>query len=208
VNTQISTPPRSTAKSPFHSAALVVETTQYGQFERLVKLLNLVVEARLAVGELDGLERVGLRYIDEIRVPETNDNGVGWEPWLDASLLGPAPVGAGLGLRATQWTGQIVFSKPAPIGDEAGGADSLVLRYGPNEGYAVDPGGELKRSAPPPGLFFLLDIDSFWTSADAVPSLDPNELVRIAERLHAPVRDLFESLITQRLRDEVLRDAQ
>jgi uncharacterized protein (TIGR04255 family) len=211
-----------TTSVTFRDAAIVVETTTYGHFGRLLDLLECAVSARLDVGEIDGLERVGLRYIDEIRVPDILDNGLGedshvgaaddrsttdWGTWLDGSLLGPAPTGATLGLQAAQWQGLMVFNRQTLAEEAAGadGTDSLVLRYGPGEGYALDPGGELKRATPPPGPFFLLDIDSFWTSGATVPALDPAELVEITQRLHAPVRGLFESLITERLRAEVLR---
>lgn len=204
-----------TTSATFHPEAVVVETTRYGQFERLLDLVSLSLDARLAVGSVDGLERIGLRYIDEIRVPEVTDDPTSWAQWVDSSLLGPASVVAPLGLRAAQWQGVAVFSATSHAsattnaGPEAGkgGEDSLVLRYGPGDGYAVDPGGDLKRSAPPPGPYFLLDIDSFWTSADQVPPLDRDELLADAVRLHAPVRVLFESLITERLREEVLRHA-
>lgn len=213
-----------TTSVTFHMDALVVETTRYGQFERLLEQLTLAVDARLSVGDLDGLERVGLRYIDEIRVPEPSDarsaTATDWALWVAESLLGPAPVAADLGLQASQWQGVAVFEPLAPTGaaaenglvsaspedsDPLHGSDSLVLRYGAADGYAVDPGGELKRPVPPPGPFFLLDIDSSWTSASEVPPLDRDEVVHITTRLHAPVRALFESLITDRLREEVLR---
>lgn len=212
----------------FHTGALVVETTQYGQFERLRDLLTLAINSRLAVGTLDGLERVGLRYINEIRVPDSNGSTTGagdtveaeagpaWEHWVAESLLGPAPLGAHLGFRAAQWQGLAVFGSIGSGPDDdggvgpgaEGGADSLVLRYGPAEGYALDPGGELKRAVPPPGPFFLLDVDSYWTSGSEVLPLDRDALVRVGNRLHAPVRTLFEALITDRLREEVLRHAR
>jgi len=216
-----STSPRFTSRDrttsvTFHSEALVLETTRYGRFERLLDLLTLALDARMEVGPLDGLERVGLRYIDEIRVPEAAEEPAAWAAWVDASLLGPAPVVSPLGLRAVQWQGLAVFASGLanPAGETApaaqgvtgnDGADSLVLRYGPAVGYAVDPGGELKRSAPPPGPFFLLDIDSFWTPGEQVPPLDRDELLTCVQRLHVPVRTLFESLISERLREEVLR---
>jgi len=75
----------------------------------------------------------------------------------------------------------------------------------PRDGYAVDPGGELKRSAPVPGAFFLLDIDSYWTPSEGIPEFDVGQLLTTSEDLHAPVRRLFESLITDELREEVLR---
>lgn len=225
VSPRFTTRDRTTAVT-FHSGALVVETTRYGQFERLRDLLLLALDARLSVGSLDGFERVGLRYIDEIRVPDSNGSALGagdavereaspaWEQWLAESLVGPALLGPELGLRAAQWQGLTVFGptgSASPDDFDSGGgrgSDSLVLRYGPAEGYALDPGGELKRAVPPPGPFFLLDVDSFWTSPSEIPPMDREELIQIVTRLHAPVRSLFEALITARLREEVLRNAR
>jgi uncharacterized protein (TIGR04255 family) len=175
------------------SEAIVIETTRYVRWEHLRELTGKVLEARQ---EIDGVERVGLRYIDEIRIPD--DTGEGWAPWVDSTLLGPAPVGEPLGLRATQWHGITVF--------ESGPDRAVALRYGPRDGYAVDPGGDLKR--PAPGTFFLMDIDSFWTPSDGVPELDIEMLLTTCDELHAPVRSLFERLITDRLRKEVLRHAK
>ena len=81
----------------------------------------------------------------------------------------------------------------------------MALRYGPNEGYAVEPGGELKRPTPVPGPFFLLDIDSFWMPGEGDSEFDVDGLMAISDDLHTPVRELFENLITEELREEVLR---
>jgi uncharacterized protein (TIGR04255 family) len=214
-----STAPRFTSRDRTTSVtylpeAIVVETTNYKQFERLLELITLTVDARLDAGPLDGLERVGLRYIDEIRVPELTDESSAWAQWVHASLLGPTSVSTKLGLQAAHWQGLTVFTGDQGAVDGtlampgAGDGDTLVLRYGPGDGYALDPGGELKRrSVPPPGPFFLLDIDSFWTPAGEVPPADRDEILAHSTRLHAPVRTLFESLITGRLRKEVLRHA-
>ena len=179
----------------FRSGAVIVETTQYRRYEDLREVVKLALRAREAAGAVDGVSRVGLRYIDEIRVP-ADDGPLGWSEWVDQSLLGPAPLAAAHGLDATQWQGVVVFK---------GAADSqLLLRYGPGEGYAVDPGGELRRPAPAPGPFFLMDIDNFWVP-EAVPSFGVAELLQRCDDLHKPVRALFESLITEKLRKEVLR---
>lgn len=185
---------RSTAVT-FRSSAVVVETTRYGQYEDLREVIELALQAREAAGAVDGVLRVGLRYIDEIRVPG-EDGLLGWAEWVDRSLLGPGPLAAEHGLSAAQWQGLAVF-------DGTAGAQ-LVLRYGPGEGYAVDPGGELRRPAPAPGPFFLMDIDNFWVP-DPVPNFDVPALLQRCDDLHKPVRALFESLITEKLRKEVLR---
>lgn len=188
----------STIAVSIRSEAIIVETTRYVRWESLRELTGKVLEARQEVDGVDGVERVGLRYIDEIRVPD--DAGEGWAPWVDSTLLGPAPVGEPLGLQVAQWQGVTVF--------ESGHDRLVVLRYGPREGYAVDPGGDLKRPTPTPGPFFLLDIDSFWTPNDGFPKFDVDMLLATCDELHAPVRSLFERLITDRLRKEVLRHAE
>jgi uncharacterized protein (TIGR04255 family) len=183
----------------FRNEALVVETTDHERYEHLRYILGLAVEARQSVEPVDGLDRLGLRYIDEIRVPDLAEEANGWAEWVSACLLGPLPVAASLGLATEQWQGIARFTTES--------SNTLVLRYGPRQGFAVDPAGDLKRPTPPPGPFFLLDVDSFWSAGDLVPPFEPEEVLALADVLHKPVRSLFESLITDRLRDEVLRHA-
>lgn len=179
--------------------SLVIETTDYGNYDRMRELLDVVLRTRLAVAAPAGVERIGLRYIDEIRVPAENDGSVpAWDQWVDVSLLGPAHVGAELDLSPVVNEGVFVFS---------GGSDqALVLRYGAQSDYAVQSTPDLRRPLPPPGPLFKLDIDSFWQAADEVPEFDAEFILRRADALHVPVRGVFESVITERLREEVLRN--
>jgi len=186
-----------TAAVSVRAEAIVVETTRYGRWEQLRDLVTEALEARQEVGGIDGVERVGLRYVNEIRVPGEPVHD--WGPWVDSTLLGPVPIGERLGLATSRWQGVTAFT--------AAPDRSVVLRYGPRDGFAVDPGGDLKRSTPTPGPFFLLDIDSFWTPAEEVPEFDLETLLATCDELHAPVRRLFERLISDRLRKEVLRHA-
>jgi uncharacterized protein (TIGR04255 family) len=183
----------------FRSGAVIVETTRYARYERFREIVALAVEARQAVEPVAGIERLGLRYINEIRVPDVGDTLASWEPWVDRTLLGPAPVVDRLGFIAAQLQGVMIL--------DGGDGKAIALRYGPRGGYAVDPEGSLKRPTPAPGPFFLLDIDSFWMPTDDVPEFDPKQLLTLGDELHEPVRTLFENLITERLREEVLRDA-
>ncbi len=186
----------STSAVSIRSEAVIVETTRYVRWERLLGLVTDALQARQKVGGIDGVERVGLRLVNEIRVPAVT--GHDWAQWVDGTLLGPAGLGPVLGLEPQQWQGVSTFT-PGP-------ERSLVVRYGPRVGYAVDPAGDLKRPTSLPGPFFLVDIDSFWTPSEGVPEFDAEDLLRICGELHAPVRTLFEHLITERLREEVLRN--
>ena len=178
--------------------AMVVETTDYGSYERLRGILEVALAAREVSANSLGVERVGLRYIDEIRVPTGNgDAHPSWVEWVDASLLGPMSAGTAVGLQPAGTQGVAAFT----------GTDgqTLVLRYGPRDGVAVISTPELRRPTPTPGPFFLLDIDSFWEPPGEVPGWDADTVLDIVDRLHAPVHDVFESLITESLRKEVLR---
>lgn len=179
--------------------SLVIETTDYGSYDRMRALLDIVLQARLAVAAPAGVERIGLRYIDEIRVPAENGGSApAWGQWVDASLLGPVDIGAELGLAPAVNEGVFVFS---------GGSDhALVLRYGVQSDYAVQSTPDLRRPLPPPGPLFRLDIDSFWQAPEEVPEFDAEFILRQADALHEPVRGVFESVITDRLREEVLRN--
>lgn len=180
----------------FRADAFVIETTKYGRYERIREVAAAALDARQEVAPVDGVERLGLRYIDEIRVPGMESAGGPWDVWVASALTGSTHVGEEIGLPALQWQGTTVFNN--------GPERTMVLRYGPRDGYAVDPAGDLKRSAPPPGPFFLIDIDSFW-EPENVPEMERDHLLRTSDALHAPVRRLFEALITEKLRKEVLR---
>jgi uncharacterized protein (TIGR04255 family) len=154
-----------------------------------------VCSARNEVDQLDGIERIGLRYIDEIRIPNTDSPK--WIEYIEPSLLGPK-VKVHDGLSLNQWQGMSAY------GPSQG--RSLVMRHATGEGFAVDPNAELKRNAPvDPGKFFLLDLDSFWLPETGIPVFETDRVSELIETLHEPVREMFEQCITDRLRNEVLR---
>lgn len=171
-----------------------VETVDYKGWDDLRRTLQTALEVRAEVSEPSGYERIGLRYIDEVRVPE-NDKLIDWSLWMGSALLAPAPP-QGVDLPLTEWQGLTKF------GPSDG--HTIVLRYGPREGYAVEPNGLLKRATTPTGPFFLLDFDSFWEDAGVVPEFVSSELLERCDDLHDPVRAMFEGLITDRLREDVL----
>lgn len=184
---------RTTAVSILQSSVLL-ETSAYPGWEAFRSQIEFVCQVRNALSPIYGMERVGLRYIDEVRI---DADPITWSDWIDTSLLESA-VGHRTNLPLRTWQGTLVY------GSEPG--QGLVLRYGPGDGYLIDPSSELKRpKAVPPAPFFMLDIDSFWQPTDEVPEYEAPELLRLSDQLHTPVRELFETAITDRYRDEVLR---
>lgn len=173
----------------------IVETTQYPGWDDFSALVVKVCDARNEVAPLDGIERIGLRYIDEIRIPDTENPE--WRAYLVPALLGPH-VENEPDLPLTQWQGAAVY------GPDKG--RSMVMRHATGEGFAVDPNGELRRKSPAfPGKFFMLDLDSFWVPESGVPVFSMPLIEETVEALHAPVREMFEQCITDRLRNEVFR---
>ncbi len=177
--------------------SFVIETTNYGSYDRVRELLEAALRLRQTVEKPGGVERIGLRYIDEIRAPLVNDVP-DWKEWVEPALLGPLDIGGDLGLVPAVNEGVTVFSH--------GTSSALVLRYGAQNDYVVPSTSELRRPLPPPGPLFKLDIDSFWQAGDEIPEFDTDQVLAQADSLHEPVRGVFEDLITDRLREEVLRN--
>lgn len=179
----------------FRRGALVVEASRYPGWSEFRQLVTEVLDARMETAPVAGVERIGLRYINEIRVPTNGETN--WAEWVASSLLGPR-TDAKIALPLGQWQGIGIYgSQPGQM---------LVLRYGPRDGFAVDPSSDLRRSHPiEGGPYFLADIDSFWTPEDVIPEYEREKVISRCNELHDPIRALFESVITDRLREEVFR---
>jgi uncharacterized protein (TIGR04255 family) len=177
--------------------SVTIETTNYRHYPDFRSVLSTVFDAVVELLAPDGVTRLGLRYIDEIRVPGMDPaHAKEWREWLDPSLLAPGldPMRE-RGYEAVGWDGVAHYA--------TGVERSLVLRYGARQGYAVQPRGTLSRpTPPPPGPYFVLDFDSFWEPAD-IPAFDAVALVDECDELRRPVRGLFDLLVTDRLRTEV-----
>ena len=183
--------------------ALVIETTAYdGWVESFRPLVVEVVEAAERVFRPNGVLRIGLRYIDEIRVPGIEEPPGDWRGYIDEHLLAAAdPEFIPASLRPSEWS-EVVQYRTAP--------DSmLTVRYGPQTGYAVDPKGPTRRRNPhPPGLFFLLDSDSYWHDENEVPEFRADWVCERCDLLHEPVSEFFRIVVTDKLRDEVFNNQE
>lgn len=176
--------------------AVILETTSYPGWSRFRDQFAAIVEA-FGDDAPDGLLRVGLRYIDEIRVPEAIESAADWEPWISPTLAAPfslrstPPVAVNVALQYGTPGGHTTLFRAAPFA----------------EGRAVQSEGPLRMPfETPEGPYFLLDTDSSWSHPDReVPEFVVTDIIRIANELHEPSIELFEASITDRLRDEVMR---
>jgi uncharacterized protein (TIGR04255 family) len=175
--------------------AVVVETSLYSQFDEFVKILERVVRAVGAAAEIAGVQRVGLRYIDEIRVDGVTRTA-DWEGYIAQSLLSAVH----LDDRFEPSTIQSL------VEFDLGGGQKTVMRFGALSGYIVDPAGPLRLKRTGDGPYFLIDLDSFWIgSEDELPEFTPESVLERCASLRDPVWTLFEASITEKLRNEVLR---
>lgn len=175
--------------------AIVVETSFYSRFENFTDVVEQVVRAVDAAADLAGVQRIGLRYIDEIRV-----DGVrlpaDWEGYIAPSLLTAIHLDDRFEPAATQ----------SLVEFDVADRHKTVMRFGAMRGAVVDPGGPLRLRRTGEGPFFLVDLDSYWlASEDEMPPFAPESILERCADLREPIRTLFEASITEKLRDEVLR---
>lgn len=185
----------STMALVINPTSLVIETTRYTGYEDLRPTLEAVIRSVSEILGPDGLNRIGLRYIDEIRVPNISAHPGDWSGYIDEHLL--AAVDDKFlpdGLLPHSWVGRVQY--------KTGNASMLTLHYGPMDGYAVGPAsdGAKRRDVPPPGPFFLLDSDSAWSAEDIVPEFTTDVAMTILDEIHAPVSAIFHAACTDSLR--------
>lgn len=173
--------------------SVTIETSAYKRYEEF----RLIVEAALKAAAQSGLplvERIGLRYIDEVRITFNDGQGVDrWKPYIASELLASA---------------ELLSRSPrfiqGAINYDLGGHHEVTMRYGLAQGRAVR-SSRLRVRDVGEGEFFLVDIDSYWTADEGEEEFDPGFALTWCDTLRDPVRELFEASITEQLREEVLR---
>lgn len=186
-----------TLAASMRTQAIVIETTAYSDFESLIEAVMWVLEARQQVSPFAAPERVGLRYIFELRASVGRHGRVEWTDWIAEPLLGPQHI-APDSLSLTELQGAAVYQDP-----ESG--KSMILRYGPGMGQALDANFYLRRTLPgDTGPFFLVDIDSFWTPVGQSPEYDRDVVLSTFEALCEPAHTAFAQMLSDRLRAELV----
>jgi uncharacterized protein (TIGR04255 family) len=172
-------------------SALIVQTTDYARFEEFLDFTALVLRAVSEVATIAAIERVGLRYINEIRIAGVK-KPLDWVPFIHTDLLAPTRNALGGEVSAFNTLTEFVL-------DDMRTAN---MRAGALSGRIVDPTGPLKlKSSEVDGPFFLIDIDSVWAPPmDELPSFEPEDVCEICSRLHDPASRLFESALTDQSR--------
>ncbi len=174
------------------SDAIVIESTDYRSHQEFFEFLRYVLAA-VPAAEVAGFSRIGLRYINEIRVP-----GVAlpaqWEGLIAPSLLAAIAISAD-GFSAHRLNAEVEYAGTDGL--------SVVMRHGAAAGRVVNADGPLRTRTRDTGPFFLLDLDSYWEhAAEAeLPEFSTDAILETTSGLREPIHDLFELAITDRLRD-------
>jgi uncharacterized protein (TIGR04255 family) len=155
-----------------------LETTVYERYEDFRERVAGVVDATLALG-ITLRERLGLRYVDEIRHPEAKKPG-DWRRFLNEKLLGM--VG----------------------GDELG--DDVVqalqdIRLREDNGTLAIRHGYLGAEVAGGDAFYLLDLDYY---EDRPVPLDAGQLLAQLDDYHHVMHNVFETAITDALREHLV----
>lgn len=186
-----------TASAVVSRNAVTVETTDYEEFHDFRSLVLTVAEAVAATTKIVGVERIGLRYIDEVRVPAGITDARGWRGWISDDLLGALTLADGLQADGFQTVLRLA-------GEDSTG---VVLRLAAMDGNGVVGDAPLRRRAPATsGPFFVIDTDSYRLSpGPAMEDFAPDRIAGILDLIHQPVGTLFHAAITDRLRQEFRR---
>lgn len=178
-----------------NNSALVVETSSYLHFEQFAEQIGDVVDALGRHVRVVSVERVGLRYIDEL--PIAGLPGQTTDEFFASAALAAGTAIPGLG-EPTEYLSTMNFQ----LGEDR----QAVMRAGRVEQPFVSSLGPLRIPHPSTGPLFVIDADCSWTAVDT-PSLpfDRGTITDVLTDLHGPVRLLFEHTITDKLRNDVLR---
>lgn len=182
-----------TASISAEAMTVAMSGTAYTQFEDSLRpFLEQAVQALIAAAPGTLVLRAGLRYLDELRVPEPPDEIRGWGVWVEPSLLGGAALLDGVGGRSTEM--RCIWQYALPEDRQ------VVVNLGPFFGTGVvGPDHPFHRVSDPTQMF-VLDIDSSWTPPSGTESLQAESLLSVYDGLHEPTQTIFQSALTDEAR--------
>lgn len=169
--------------------ALTVETAEYVDFESFAQIIDASVVALRAATPHARVRRVGLRYIDEIRVPGVEHS----RDWLD--WISP-PYVAALTATPDYAVDGINGAMAIPRDNDC----QVFVRWGEVEASTVlNPDSRLKIRRPEPSRFFVLDVDSAW-APDLTHSIHDVDFAKRFLDLHSPIGTIFMSALTDNVK--------
>lgn len=184
--------------------SVVYETTRYPGFELFLSNFRKALQVIESVVQPVGIERVGIRYVNEVRAPEPIRRAQDWSKWINVDVLAPAlgaENAASQGARRSEVTGWSQALSLAMPHDHA-----MTLQMAALDGPGVVGNQPLLRwENPPPGPFFAVDIDSFWPNGTTViDAFTVEDVCTHLDSQHQPVKDLFNWIVSPQLLNRAL----
>ena len=177
--------------------ALWVETTDYTEWTDFKPFVLEAVDVVAATARVVGVERIGLRYINEIRVPEQITDVTQWKRWISDEMLGPVDGIPGYTPAGFQAMTQLTR-----------GNAHLHVRCAALVGSGVVSDQPLRRRTPvEEGPFFVIDTDSYTeTPGEDMGDFTTQDLDPALDDLHEPLEALFHRAISDELREVFRQD--
>lgn len=191
------------------TTTLTLETTSYQGVAAFSALFSECMRAVASAAEPSAVERVGLRYVNELRVLEPIEGVESWGEYVCSDLLGPAR-GVGAVLRETGRAEASAAALQTVVAFELGNDCALTARFNPLSGPPVIGSSPLRRpQVPAHGPFFVVDLDAYWPSgaaggAGSGEPFDPEALLKGVTTLHAPIEATFLWATTEKFRKDAL----
>jgi uncharacterized protein (TIGR04255 family) len=174
---------------------MVLETTAYDGYEDFRQSLATVVSAIADLDVVVGVERLGLRYIDELRVPGHDGTVGAWRPWVAPGLLASLDVIDGYEAETAEGVIRV----------RTGTNSQVLLRYATLTGSGVVNDTLKKRRPIKDGPFFVIDIDSSWANEDEISEFSIEWTCKEFDNLHEPTGSIFLQTVTERYKAEIAR---
>lgn len=183
---------KSTESLTLMSQSISYETTEYASFDPLLEAIAAACDALKESGVRPALQRIGLRYIDEIRVPGDISDVRDWKTWIDERLMSSLSIGP---------AEAIITSAQGLNTYDLGGGRGMNFRYAAlNQAPVVAP-THLRRRAIESGPFFVLDFDGFQDFTGGDPVELETDVVRASlQAVHVPCGTTFQQSITEEAR--------
>lgn len=176
-------------------SAMVLETTAYEDYEDFRQSLKTVVSAIADLDAVVGVERLGLRYIDELRVDGHDGTLEAWRPWVAPELLASLDVVQGYDPELAEGVIRV----------RTGTHSQVLLRYATLDGSGVVNDRLKKRRPVEDGPFFVIDIDSSWENDDEISEFSVDWTCAEFDKLHEPTGSIFLQAVSERYKTEVAR---
>ena len=172
--------------------SLSIETTDYTEWTRFKPFVLEAVDVVAATAHIVGVERIGLRYINEIRVPEQITDVTRWKRWISDEMLGPLGGIPGYSPAGFQTMTHLIR-----------GDTHLHVRCAALVGSGVVSDHPLRRRTPVgEGPFFVIDTDSYSeTPGEKMGNFTTQDLDPALDDLHEPLEALFHRAIRDELRE-------